>query len=550
MEPKRIAPPIFLIFILLSSFTLKLVFVPSYPPYKDELTSAFTSKGIAETGIPRLPSGYLYDRGLLHLYLLAVPIKLFGLNLYSMRSLSIFFSLALTVLIYLFGREMSGVWIGLCAAFLFTMAQAENQLALSARHYMTFQFFCILAMYSFYKGFFENKRAYKIASILSTVAAVFSHRLSIFLICTLLLLLLVFYRKLRWFSDGYIWVGTLFVVAALYGVFVFDLPDEIWPHTRYAVPDMENAQEEQLFISLDMGALPLLQTVTFPLRTLDKIVPYSTPFVFLGMIWSLLKRRNGKLLFLYTAFAAPFVAHALILSRQHSRYVIYLAPLYLVILFDLLFAVSKRWRSLFRANLSELDHDPQLRGKVENALRKKALLTFALIGCYVVLLLPFVIENGALRPQLLFQKYRGAFGYQPNSPDLAPVYDFLKERVAADDIIVSTTLQYPYFYMGESYNYFYLMERAEKRNGQVSYSPFHMEREAYFGRGFIDSPEELSSLVSRNRGSTIWIVADWQWWAIGPEIKKLLESNFSLFYDDLQSGVRIYSTAAVPEQRS
>src|SRR6266568_3385407 len=67
-----------LLLIILASIPL-ICYQLNYEPYwQDELTSYYAAKGVLLHGLPLLPSGFLYAKGELYSYLLALSIAIFG----------------------------------------------------------------------------------------------------------------------------------------------------------------------------------------------------------------------------------------------------------------------------------------------------------------------------------------------------------------------------------------------------------------------------------------------------------------------------------------
>jgi hypothetical protein len=85
----------------------------------DESRLAMAARGILETGLPRLPSGWIYTRGLLATYLTAPSLALLGATDFSARLPAVLAGTALIPVGYLLGREVAGRLGGLfVAAFL------------------------------------------------------------------------------------------------------------------------------------------------------------------------------------------------------------------------------------------------------------------------------------------------------------------------------------------------------------------------------------------------------------------------------------------------
>jgi 4-amino-4-deoxy-L-arabinose transferase-like glycosyltransferase len=84
----------------------------------DESRLALAARGVLESGLPRLPSGWLYTRGLLVTYLTAPSFALLGETDFAARLPAVLAGTALIPVAYLLGREVGGRLGGLFVAAL------------------------------------------------------------------------------------------------------------------------------------------------------------------------------------------------------------------------------------------------------------------------------------------------------------------------------------------------------------------------------------------------------------------------------------------------
>src|SRR5687768_8701192 len=82
----------------------------------DEARLAMAARGILESGLPRLPSGWIYTRGLLATYLTAPSLALVGPTDFAARLPAVLAGAALIPVGYLLGREVAGRLGGLFVA--------------------------------------------------------------------------------------------------------------------------------------------------------------------------------------------------------------------------------------------------------------------------------------------------------------------------------------------------------------------------------------------------------------------------------------------------
>lgn len=84
----------------------------------DESRLALAARGVVETGLPRLPSGWLYTRGLLATYLTAPAFMLLGESDFAARLPAVLAGTALIPVAFLLGRSVGGWGGGLFLAAL------------------------------------------------------------------------------------------------------------------------------------------------------------------------------------------------------------------------------------------------------------------------------------------------------------------------------------------------------------------------------------------------------------------------------------------------
>jgi predicted membrane-bound mannosyltransferase len=84
----------------------------------DEARLAMAARGVVETGLPKLPSGWVYTRGLLATYLTAPSLMLVGASDFAVRLPAGLAGAALIPVAFALGREVAGRVGGLFVAAL------------------------------------------------------------------------------------------------------------------------------------------------------------------------------------------------------------------------------------------------------------------------------------------------------------------------------------------------------------------------------------------------------------------------------------------------
>jgi hypothetical protein len=185
-----------LICILLSVFILigfrfRLIFIYNYIFHPDEFLSLLAISRIIELGIPLLPSGQIYDTGLLYSYVAALFAAIFGLDEGLVPWASLWFSLLMIPLSYHTIRQVFlSRSAGLLAAL--TMGLYSESILWSGRvrMYSMAQFLYLLALLFIWTGFLSSNRARRLTGYAFLLLGLFTHFVLILVIPPLALALL------------------------------------------------------------------------------------------------------------------------------------------------------------------------------------------------------------------------------------------------------------------------------------------------------------------------------------------------------------------------
>ena len=117
------------------------LFRPGYSP--DEEFTVFAVRGIRAHGLPLLPSGLLYDRGLLYSYVSWLAGAATGLELPAFRGVSLLCSASVSSLLYALVRRVASPAAGVVAAMLVGMSLPFWAVATTGRFYAPFLLTCL-----------------------------------------------------------------------------------------------------------------------------------------------------------------------------------------------------------------------------------------------------------------------------------------------------------------------------------------------------------------------------------------------------------------------
>jgi len=113
----------------------------------DEEYTVFAVRGIAQHGLPLLPSNLLYDRGLAYSYASWIAGAVTGSELPAFRAVSVVSAAMVVLLTFLLGRRVANDMTAMVASLFVTMSVPFWATATSGRFYMPFLGAYLLALY-------------------------------------------------------------------------------------------------------------------------------------------------------------------------------------------------------------------------------------------------------------------------------------------------------------------------------------------------------------------------------------------------------------------
>lgn len=132
----------------------------------DDGMTYISTISVLEHGYPLLPSGNIMFHNIASAYLKSIPILLFGDNEFAHRFLSALSGVLIIPLAFMLIKKLTNKYIALATSIILAINSWQIEFAREARYYSEFQFFYILTVYFFYKGFFQDKKVYKILAVI------------------------------------------------------------------------------------------------------------------------------------------------------------------------------------------------------------------------------------------------------------------------------------------------------------------------------------------------------------------------------------------------
>jgi len=157
----------------------------------DEFYYAQPVSFILEKGVPELPGGGYYTRGILLQYLTALPVMVFENWELAIRLLPLLFGSLTIPLFYILCKLFIPTMPSFFASIIILLSSWHIEFSRFARFYAPFQFLFLLFLFLFYKGYWNNQRKYQTLSWLIAFISIFIYEGAIFLPLIMLLGLLI-----------------------------------------------------------------------------------------------------------------------------------------------------------------------------------------------------------------------------------------------------------------------------------------------------------------------------------------------------------------------
>ena len=426
----------------------------------DEARLALTSQGVLATGLPKVPSGRIYLRGVISTYLMAPSLWLFGPHDFAARLPSAVVGALLIPLVFAFGRAVAGTAGGLCAAVF--VAVQPDLIKWSDNAWMSSLFVLVFVgtAYLLYWGYGDDRSSMQLAGGVGFVLALLVHELAVLLPMAVLATLAI--REVR--GEGGWFTGPRSGVALLtlgFGMVLFVALGLFLRMGTIAGPTSE-------FRAYLISPLTL-DRVHFYYERLLSDHPLLLATAAGGILVWLRSPKMG-ILFLYMTLAVPIVILGFFIAYvPQERYGIILLPL---------LAIIAAWAIAEGMRL------------VTDRLTINPAAARALPPIVLVLVFGLSVQ-GDLRAAVY--------------PDDPPVQTWLTVfrtlNPASDDLVLTDVPTIVAFYLGRA-DYWARVENY-KRYGYIEGD---VVRELYTGAVRVSSERDFQEVVEANPGRKLWYV--------------------------------------------
>lgn len=478
-----------------------------YEPYwQDELVSYYAARNIMAHGYPAFPSGFVYPKGELYSYLLALVMSIFGTTSRVVpRTISVLWYLLSLPLFYLVANKLFNRRIGWLATAMLAFSPYAMIWACQTRMYEQAQLMVIVVLYLFFRALQHRDQARPVyLAALSLVIAYFSHEEVFIILPALVICVLVgsaegpygipaILRKKHWWFAG---VMVVMMIGIQLSLVYLTHP-----------PTLGTDQSQRPQIQLTTDNIPYYFSLLFiPKPIKDSPTPWVRGYPLL-IINSLLALLGCILAFCQKSFRVRYCALFLVIASctliflftmQADRYYYPLLPIYY------LMAAYAFWKVLdafWRFARPVLMLPP--RGYKACGPRWKLLpmdiLVKGTVGllCAAVLLVPILPVSNF---NLLASRIIGA-PYHRHYPDYDNTANYINRHMQRGDIVITIAPAVTILYYVGHVEDFFSINRALfliEQNG-------HLVETATGAHPLLNQQDFETVLAMHNR---IWLVTD------------------------------------------
>lgn len=446
---------------------------------RDEARLALAARGILDQGVPRLPGGIVYTRGLLPAYLEAGSFALFGVSDRAARVQSLAAGTLLVPLVYWLARIAVGPPGALAAAAAVAFFPPLVLQSREAWLYSTFLSLFVLALGLVHRGFAGGSGPAQVGAAAAFAAALFCHELAVMLLPILGSFLLVPARppravwwRGRWTLGAFgLMLAALTLVAGLsLALRAPTMGGPLIEFHEYLTPTVGLSLLSGYLLNFGSWHLLLLPLAVLGLPIVTTRLSHGALLLYLGVGWTLL------------------VPSYLLVARVEPRYIL---PALVLLLAVAAFAAARWGPRLIESLLgSRLGPGP-----------RKALSA----------LLPAVL----LLPPLNW----GLLGYDAQVRNVPSTWVRALPERGPDDLVISFSPTLTSHYLGRTDAW--LRSRGYEK---YSWAGSHPPRDIHTNAVVVRNARELDQYVIRpNAGRTAWVVLDGSLYAsIAPETLELV----------------------------
>ena len=490
--------------------------------WMDEGFHYLAAKGVLEHGYPLFPSGHIYWKAILYTYVLSGIAAAFGLNAFSLRILSVLAAAGCIPLIYILGKKLFSRWVGLAAAVLLALSPWVAEDGRVALYFAPVLFCCLLGLFFFHKGFFEEHGPSKVAATVILMLTPLVHQLGMCLWFCFPAFLLVRGLKRSLKKDVMLSLG---LVTGFYAL--IQLQEFFFWKVGYVYVKTDNSLRGMIDYFFSSFSLAYFKEFfkSFPAMSL---LVFAGFFICLGL--RLAKGRdatetgradptNSNWSFLNLCLLLPLLFLGFFRTHVQPRYLFMLYGVFILLYAASLFYLSRA--------LVDFLLRPLVRGLRAKA---QALISLAL---FAGLLLGLTENIGWGRVSAIVnRKYKDPIATdiiyrsgRPEQEDHATPGLYVRHFLKSDDIVIAIHVVFGYVYAGRAD--YWLWTGGPGTWDAWEETPTGW-RDFYVGARWLNSLPDLEKVIRDNPNRRVWLIASNSLLRrdhIKPEIRDFVKAN-------------------------
>ncbi len=462
--------------VLLILLTVPLVFYDlGYEAYwQDELVSYLVARSIQHTGLPLLPSGFVYPKGELYSYLLALFMSIFGDQGGAPRMISGVEYLLTLALLYYVGCYFFDRRIALIAVILLAFSPHELIWARQMRMYQQAQLLTLLTTYLFYRAVRERHRVSLVYVATGVLLLTYLSHEEIFIVLPALVICLLLlgytfkehrHRLPSFLYEKHWWIAAAIAVSAI-GVQLL-----ITKITHPPVLGTDNTTRPMIQLTTDN--IPYYLNMLFTPTsndpsnsTLVSNIPSSimldSILVVLGCLLAL-KSDHQALRFIALFFFIGFLTLVFVFTMQADRYFYPLVTFY-YLLAAYAFVKIARVTWAFARTRASSSNAPSITqgtpGRWQNSLHTLLLKWLVGLSASLVLLSVLLLPTFPLNNYNLFVSRLFNFPSYHHFGDYAEAGQYIEQHFRQGDIVISIIPDSIVMYYAGQSDYFFSINHA------------------------------------------------------------------------------------------
>lgn len=522
-------------------FLIVLVAIPlicynlAYDPYwSDELTSMYAAKGILAHGFPVMPSGFIYPKGELYSYMLALSMLIFGDQMGTARILSVMEYLVSLPLLYIVGSYFFGRKVAIFATAMLAFSPIALTWGRQARMYEQAQLFTILTIYLLYRAMHERQRVYLVyLAIASIVVTYLSHEETFIILPAIVLWVIVTSSDEKRAAFAVLFQKHWWI-AGIIGASIIGIQLLVVHYTH--PPILGSDQSEIPFIQISTNNVAYYLKLIFAPWSFNKAVnpPVITLTSILAAIGCILAFRSTDSKAKYCAwlFLCSFLTLMLVFTLRSDRYVYPIFPIYYLLA---AYAVQRMFKALWTLVQPRSQATPgngrtsagTNRGYISAFVTVTAWLTGVVFAMSILIMpaLPLVNYN-------LFLSQLTGHSYHRHYADYDGIGQYMQQHWRQGDIVITINPALTTLYYVGHINYYFSIDRALfiiEKDGRLV--------ETATGASPLLNQSDLLAAMTPN--TRIWLLSDNGPYQAAMLNRYSMPPSFHLVYEGYQSAIYV-----------